>query len=331
MIKNRWFFGALFILFTLSIFPGCSKKLAATQSAGNASFKTIGYLLINRPGLPGTLSQFDFSRITHLNLAFVNPDSTGAFPDNPVIPQVVDLAHKAGVKVLMSIGGGNIPVWFAGFLQDDKRPAFDEALVAVVNKYKLDGLDVDLEGGAIDGHYSSFVNELSTAMKANGKLLTAAVATAYGPNTPDEALAEFDFINIMSYDKTGPWRPSEGGPHAPYEMAVSDLSYWGTTRAIPKSKMNMGLPFYGYGFSPGNMATSMEFGAIATTYPASASDDQLTLPDGGTLYYNGITTIRKKTALAMKQAGGVMIWELMQDAAGASSLLQNIHEVETGR
>jgi GH18 family chitinase len=327
-ISYKWL-----LLFSLivGVFPAYKEKNVMVQAAPHSSFKVIGYLPVGRRDLSGFLSNFDFSRITHLNLAFINPDSSGVFADIPVIPQVVRLAHRAGVKVLMSMGGGGIPVYFTGFLTDDKRAAFVQSIAATLDKYQLDGVDVDLEGNAIDQHYARFVSDLSSMVKARKKLLTAAVATPYGADTPDAALEKFDFINIMSYDKTGPWRPSNPGPHAPYDSAVSDLVYWGKTRSIPKSKMTLGLPFYGYGFGPGNMTSDMNFSTIAATYPAAVNDDQVALPDGETMYYNGITTIRKKTALAMQETSGIMIWELLQDAQGPVSLLKNIHEVLDGK
>ncbi len=327
-ISYKWLL--LFSLIVL-VLPAYKENGAMAQSAHNSSFKVIGYLPVGRHDLSGFLSNFDFGSITHLNLAFINPDSSGAFADIPVIPQIVHLAHRAGVKVLMSMGGGGIPAYFTGFLTDDKRAAFVQSIASTLDKYQLDGVDVDLEGSAIDQHYAPFVSDLSSMVRARKKLLTAAVATPYGANTPDAALANFDFINIMSYDKTGPWRPSNPGPHAPYDSAVSDLVYWGKTRSIPKFKMTLGLPFYGYGFGPGNMTSDMNFSKIVAAYPASAYDDQVALPDGETMYYNGITTIRKKTTLAMQETSGIMIWELLQDAQGPVSLLKNIHDVLNGK
>ncbi len=35
--------------------------------------------------------------------------------------------------------------------------------------------------------------------------------------------------------------------------------------------------------------------------------------------YNGPATIRRKTELALQLAGGIMIWELSQDARGSDS------------
>jgi chitodextrinase len=42
--------------------------------------------------------------------------------------------------------------------------------------------------------------------------------------------------------------------------------------------------------------------------------------------YNGITTIKSKTDLAWDQGGGIMMWELSQDAVGTYSLLSAIHD-----
>ncbi|MHA4806545.1 glycosyl hydrolase family 18 protein [Flavitalea flava] len=325
MLEKRF----IFLLIALTALPGCKKNEASAQSGTNDNFKTVGYLLINRPNLMQDMVRVDFSRLTHLNLAFVNPDATGAFPDNPLLPQLVKMAHDHQVKVLLSIGGGEIPAWVTGFLTDDKRAAFVSALTEVVSRYDIDGVDVDLEGSSINEHYATFVADLSIALKAKKKLITAAIATVYGPTLPDEALARFDFVNIMSYDKTGPWNPALPGQHSPYDMAVSDLTYWGKTRGIPKEKITLGLPFYGYGFGANQTTSGMSFGDIIAGYPGAENKDQVTLGDGETMYYNGIPTIRSKAALAVKEAGGLMIWEILQDAQGANSLLKNMNDVIT--
>ena len=41
----------------------------------------------------------------------------------------------------------------------------------------------------------------------------------------------------------------------------------------------------------------------------------------------GIPTIKKKTAFAMQNAGGVMIWELLEDAPDEKSLLRVVDSV----
>ncbi|MBN9383217.1 MAG: hypothetical protein J0H74_20850 [Chitinophagaceae bacterium] len=323
----------LAVLAMLSLLTLCNKTGKGadpgTGVPGKSKFRTVGYLMINRVDLVTAVTTIDWHKLTHLNLAFVNPDSTGVFTVNPHLPVVVQTAHDNQVQVLMSLGGGSMPAWMNGLLTDEKRAAFIEAIIKVVDGYLLDGVDVDLEGSNIDGHYASFVSELSTALAPKKKLVTAAVATWSGDGVPDAALSRFDFINIMSYDKTGPWNPSVAGPHAPYDMAVSDLAYWGGRRGVPKAKLVLGLPFYGYGFGANQVTSTMSYKDIVGAYPGAENKDQVSLPDGETMYYNGAPTIRSKTALALKDAQGVMIWELTQDAQGSGSLLKQINEVIT--
>lgn len=323
----------LIVLATLSLLTVCKKTGnradQGTDAPGKKEFRTVGYLMISRTDLATAVTTIDWPRLTHLNLAFVNPDSTGVFTVIPQLSAVVQTAHDHKVKVLMSLGGGSMPAWMNGLLTDGRRTAFIAAIVKIVDGYGLDGVDVDLEGSNIDGHYASLVSDLSAALTPQKKLLTAAVATWSGDGVPDAALSRFDFINIMSYDKTGPWNPSVAGQHAPYDMAVSDLAYWGGRRGVPKAKLVLGLPFYGYGFGANQVTSTMSYRDIVSAYPGAEDKDQVSLPDGETMYYNRIPTIRNKTSLALKDAQGVMIWELTQDAQGTGSLLKHINEVIT--
>ena len=216
------------------------------------------------------------------------------------------------------------PIYYANLLNEENRPALIQKLAQLTALYDLDGIDVDLEGERVDANYENFITGLSAVLKAKGKLLTAAVATVYKVRYTDKALAAFDFINIMSYDKTGPWRPEKPGQHAPYQMAVDDIDYWANTKGIAKDKLNLGIPFYGYGFGAG-APESMSFGKIISTYPGSENNDEVDLPGGGVIYYNGTATIKSKTQLALQHAGGIMIWQLLQDAQGDQSLLKLVN------
>ncbi|MDB5134678.1 MAG: hypothetical protein JWP37_1281 [Mucilaginibacter sp.] len=294
-------------------------------NAQQIQFRIIGYLRLQNI-LDGQASQVDYSKVTHLNIAFINPDSTGNFAAFKGLRAFVDRVHQYHVKVLASIGGGLAPAYYSALLTDANRMAFMDKLAQLTELYNLDGVDIDLEGERIDTNYGNFITGLSLILKPKGKLLTAAVATVYKTRYTDRALSLFDFINIMSYDKTGPWKPENPGPHAPYYMAVEDLNYWVVEKGIPKNKLNLGIPFYGYGFGP-NAPADMSFRKIAGTYPGAANNDEIDIPGGGTIYYNGILTIKNKTLLALQQAGGIMIWQLLQDAAGTNSLLNTVNAV----
>lgn len=318
------------VMVMLALSTSCSKK-NVTVSKGNqgeARFKVIGYLP-NQTDLLAAANKVDFGKITHLYIAFINPDSSGNLKGTENLKQVATLAHSKSVKIMASIGGGGAPKYYPSFLIGEKKTKLIKDLVNLAVDNSLDGIDVDLEGALIDANYENFVIDLSAALRQKDKLITAAIATVYKDQFTDKALAQFDFVNIMSYDRTGPWRPDKPGPHAPYSMAEEDLTYWLETRKIPREKLTLGVPFYGYGFG-GTAPESMSYKNILRQYPDSIDQDQMHL-NGGMVYYNGLSTIKKKTELAKQKVSGVMIWQLMQDSTGTKSLLGGIDEVVKGK
>ncbi|HYG19535.1 MAG TPA: glycosyl hydrolase family 18 protein [Ohtaekwangia sp.] len=313
-------------LVILLLFVGFSPFMLTAQKV--PTFKVVGYYSLDaarKNVKPKTLK-----RLTHINLWFLNPDSLGNFTrDLSYLGPFVASAHDRNVKVLFSIGGGTKQPEYHHLLQDSLRPMLIKNLVTEVLRYDIDGVDVDLEGSNIDANYEKFVVELATVLRSYQKLTTAAIAVYYKDQLTDKALSQFDFVNVMSYDRTGPWRPENPGPHALYEHAVEDLDYFGVQRNIPKERMTLGVPFYGYGYGPEltSPAISMGFGKIVSEFRGAEMTDQWTMPGGKILYYNGVPTIERKTRLAAEKASGIMIWEIRSDARGSKSLLKAIHRV----
>lgn len=315
-----------------AVLPLLAQTKKGKQNSVSEPFRIIGYysfkaaLTVNAGGKDSSGYQIPFDKLTHINLWFVNPDSLGNFSQNfSGLESFIKTAHKHQIKVLFSIGGGSRQSQYHTLLQDKHRSLLVQKLVEITRLYNLDGIDVDLEGSDIDENYEKFVTELSTALKAHNKLITAAIAVYYKDQLSDKALAQYDFVNIMSYDRTGPWNPDKPGPHSTYEHAVEDLTYFGKERAIPKQKMTLGLPFYGYGYGKGLTATSMDFKQIQESFPTSELANEWAMPDGRTVYYNGIEVIKQKTKLAQQKASGIMIWQLTGDASGPFSLLDAVY------
>lgn len=304
----------------------CMAFVSLLAQPSTPKFKVVGYYSLNAAMTAG--KNIPLKRLTHVNLWFLNPDTLGNFRDLSGLEPFIKAAHRKKVKILFSIGGGSKQPQYHTLLKDDKRAMLVNNLVQHVLKYGLDGLDVDLEGSNIDIYYEKFVVELRQVLQSHGKLLTAAIAVYYKDQLTDNALAQFDFVNVMSYDRTGPWRPERPGPHSTYDHAVEDLEYFGDVRKIPKEKMTLGVPFYGYGYGPEltSNAISMNFGQIVSTFPGAEAVDQWTMPEGKIIYYNGIPTMKKKTTLAKEKASGIMIWQVMGDANGSKSLLKAIHK-----
>ena len=292
-----------------------------------AQFRVIGY--VQPWGEAPDTNKIAFDKLTHLNIAFVNPDSLGNLVLPPGFDTLISKAHFFKVKVLASIGGGSHNIYYARLLMDANRAALVEKLVQLSVDYNLDGIDVDLEGEAIDNNYDELIADLSAGLKPLGKLLTAAFATWNANNISNAALKKFDFINIMSYVQTGPWRPKEPGPHSTYIKAEEDLNYWTGIRGFSRKKINLGIPFYGYCFGT-KYGESMSYEQIVENFPGSTQQDVVVPETGGIIYYNGMPTIKSKTILAQKKAGGVMIWQLLQDSQGSNSLLNVVHETIKG-
>jgi len=308
------------LLLLLAVFS-CKTRKAGIQTSTKNNFRVVGYMLSGTIA-KGQASKFDLSQLTHLDIFFNGTGANGKFKHVDHLDGVIDAAHKNNVKVIATIGNGV----GLSLLTKANRAAFIDSLVKSAVELQIDGIDVDLEGDHIDSNYESFVGDLSAALRSKGKLTTAAIATWESVQLTDKALSCFDFLSVMTYDATGPWNLKEPGPHSPFSMAVADLDFWTNKRHIVKDKLNLGLPFYGYSFGP-DTPREFHYRQIVDKYPGAELTDQVNGTPGNIVYYNGIATIKKKTEFAMQNAGGVMIWELSEDAADDRSLLKAVNSV----
>jgi GH18 family chitinase len=271
----------------------------------------------------------DYAKLTHLNLAFENPDDDGRLSFHRRNPALIARARAAGVKVLVSIGGGSasgdevLKARYFRLMAADRREKFAGEIAAYLKRHGFDGIDVDIEGPSINPDYGGFIAALDRALEPEGKLLTAALSQGYGGSrVPDEALARLDFLNIMAYDATGPWDPDRHGQHSSMEFAKQALAYW-LGRGVAKDRAVLGVPFYGYGFGEAYRAGGYAYADVLALYPEAHERDEV----GQTIWHNSAPTIRAKAAhVREQQLGGIMIWSLNQDVAGGKSLLKAVHE-----
>lgn len=308
-------FKTLQLLFLLLMFT-------ANVKAQTSPFRIIGYVP-NWIDVNSFVKNFNFKQVTHLNYAFQNPDAAGNLVgSNTGLTALVSKAHANNVKVLISIGGGSagdgtIKTYFHNLIStSEKRAAFIHKIALYLKMYKLDGLDVDEEGPAINSNYGAFIKQLADSIKPKGYLLTTAVGWG-NENIKNSTLLLFDYVTLMAYDYTGDWDQTRPGQHSPYWYAQKMIKDF-TARGVKKENLCLGVPFYGYGFY--KLKGSYNYKTILTKFPNAWQTDQV----GDTIYYNGMTTIWKKTKLALAQTSGVMIWELSNDATGDRSLLRVI-------
>ena len=318
-----------FVLSLFMTFVACQHKEKIPYVTGpdiyvkDTNFKVVGYLPVR--GF-NEIDELELDRLTYLNLAFANPDKEGklVFTDHADIKPVVAKAHAAGLKVFISLAGGGRPdttVWNS-VLQPDNMNLFIKNILDYVDGNNLDGVDVDIEWNLlpyINNRYTAFVVELKDALHARGKGITTALgATGLHESVTQESLEAYDFINVMVYDKTGPWRPDDIGPHAPFSYAEEAISYWTEKRNIPAQKIILGVPFYGHDFT--QPASSVSFRKIIREQVEYAYQDSV-----NNRYYDAIPTVVRKAKLAKEKLGGIMIWEISHDTLHSDlSLLRTI-------
>lgn len=292
----------------------------------NAQSKVVAYVP-NWVDLATFAETIDYPKLTHINIAFENPvNASGELSFNDQNPVLIAKAHAKHVQVLVSIGGASAstdqkPLFF-DLIRDAKRAGFVAKIVDYVLAHNFDGVDVDLEGPAINKDYGAFIQDLARALKPKGKLLTAALSQGYGGNNvPDSVFEPLDFVNIMAYDGAGPWDPKSPGQHSSMEFAKSSVTYW-LKRGLPKSKAVLGVPFYGYGFGTAFRNRDYPYSEIIVSYPGAENADMV----GNTIWYNGVPTIRAKAQYVVDEGlAGLMIWSLDYDGKGAQSLLTAIY------
>ncbi|MFJ2591671.1 glycosyl hydrolase family 18 protein [Streptomyces erythrochromogenes] len=262
------------------------------------------------------------------------------------------------IKVLWSFGGWT---WSGGFPQAAANPtAFAQSCYNLVEDPRwadvFDGIDLDWEypnacGLSCDSSGPAAFKNLMQAVKARfgaNNLVTAAItADASDGGKIDKAdyagAAQYtDFYNVMTYDFFGAWAAQ--GPTAPHSPLTS---YAGIPQAgfnsadaiaklkakgVPGSKLNLGIGFYGRGWTgvtqaaPGGTAT----GPAPGTYEQGIEDYKVlknscpaTGTVAGTAYakcgsnwwsYDTPATIAGKMTWAKQQGlRGAFYWEFSGD------------------
>ena len=265
----------------------------------------VGYLgVYKNADWAAVAKTLDFTKMTHLNLAFINPpicagactaqsDMTLAGNrslTDEALKAIVDAAHAHGTKVLISIGGDggdkNIMQFYnAGFSRRAGRR--DRRLSR--QEHDIDGVDVDIEQPTQMGvPFTQFVKTLVAKLRPKGKLVTAAVAQYIQAGAQDEVLPLFDIVNVMIYGS--------------YERSVTDMAWWANNKHVPREKLTLGIGFHNYS-------------ALLANYPNAWAVDTVgggTYRDGAVFTYQGENTVGRETQLGA-QYGGAMIWELTQD------------------
>lgn len=286
------------------------------------SFKVVGY----QPDWSADTAGIPYRQLTHVCYAFALPTNAAggvALSSGTAaarLRDVVNRAHAAGTKVLLSVYGG----LGAADLQSVRianstpigRANAVGAIMRIVEEFDLDGVDMDWEYPTGQGNdYAALMGSLRGALPG-GKLLTAAVIAGanFGAGLAIQrpVFELVDWLGVMTYDDNLP-----GQPHASFDFMVHYCRQW-LDRGLPAAKLVAGIPAYA---RPSGTAYRIYVGQDR----ANADRDVV----GGS-GYNGRPTVRAKTQWALGNAGGVMFWELSQDTRDDTSLVGVAYSTAAG-
>jgi chitinase len=284
-------------------------------------FRVVGYF----PSWSGDPAEIQYRALTHIDYAFLTPTAQGGYlpvPRAEKLAALIEMAHAHGVKVLASLGGADDGIGAFETIATDPQisAVFIDNTMALVAGYGLDGIDMDWEFPAmkVADEYAVLMHCLAERLHAAGCLLTAAVSAGswHGGAIRGSVIEDVDFLNVMAYDD-GYRQP--GVHHSTYDFAWAAMRYWLNDRGASPSKVILGVPFYGRSLKDRHSRTFKSI--LARDCNAPGKDVS------GEFGYNGFATLRDKALrLAHNLGGGVMIWQIAQDAPGTTSLLNAIFD-----
>ena len=241
--------------------PASAQVSAAASTAPKRLVADYGYW--SRTQTPAySADQIPFKKLTHINHAGVGFDANGNLdvPAGFLERKLIDKGHDNGVKVMLLIGGdfNGLEATSGGLANLLKN------LQTFIREYGYDGVDIDWEYPVTTADatlFRSLLLGLRSFLPSPQSVISADVAPwgGDGYDFPDSK-GIVDYFNVMTYDCAGPWTDS-GQLNSPifldpYNPEQYNCDPGGSIKdatdlfvkdlAIPKSKLNMGTPFYGY-------------------------------------------------------------------------------------
>jgi chitinase len=282
-----------------------------------------------------------------------------AIPAGFVMPELLELAHSAERTVILDVGGGRSYEAFASVLADPtERGTFVQNLTRFILEQGYDGASIDWEFPQTPGdgqNLSALMAELRASFDAADRDLQLSVAVSSnekrGQWIDAEAITpKVDYYLVMTFGYYGPWS-SESGHNAPLyppppqegpsRCVDQSLRYWIETRGVPRSKILMGLPFFGLWFDSEDLYQAFtetrqaDYRNIKPLVNSGYSyhwDDSSQVPylihddSPGVWSYDDPHSVAIKVDYVLSNGlGGVAIWDLTMDlVAGEHELLKAI-------
>lgn len=222
----------------------------------------------------GEPRNINFRLYTHLCHAFLVADGEGNVREARTVPSrgLTGEAHKAGVKVLLSLGGWGWDGQFASIVsRPEAEDRYVKAVMGLVDEFDYDGIDLDWEYPDTEEEVVGFERlsrrfrkELDAIGAKEGRPMVLTMAASANPGTlrwlgKKFLLETMDWINVMTYDFTGDWT-NYAGHHSPLfasskqpggspRSTEATVKYLLGERGMPADRLAVGIPLYGLGFA----------------------------------------------------------------------------------
>ena len=268
---SRWALGGTLAMVSLGAFAETKVTSAIV----------VGYVFTQNIALEA--GEIDARRLNRINYAFANIRDgrmvTGFAQDAKNFASLRELKRQnPSLQVLVSVGGW---LWSTNFsdvsLTLTSRKVFVQSVIDLLQKYELDGLDVDWEYPGMTGaghpfreqdkeNFTSLLKELRQRFDLETKRTHRRLYLSIAAGASEEYLDHVemrkvqryvDTINLMAYDYYEPGSDKITGHHAPLFASDADpkrISGDGSVNAleqagVPAAKILLGIPFYGHVWS----------------------------------------------------------------------------------
>jgi chitinase len=263
-----------FAILVLPMFLPYSLRAATSLSPNK---EIIAYIFPkDRIIAPGEVAA---GKVTRINYAFANLQNgviVEGFAHDAENFAVLNSLKKENPKltVLVSVGGWT---WSGNFsdmaLTKQSRSLFIESAVKFVERYNLDGLDIDWEYPGMTGNnnkfrpedkqnYTLLLKELRERFNHEQKKLHRHLVTSIATGASTDFLEHtemskvqryVDTVNLMSYDyyvpvwdkTTGHHAPLFTNPADPKKISADSTVHEYESAGVPVNKIVLGVPFYG--------------------------------------------------------------------------------------
>ncbi len=317
------------------------------KGSGQAKYLSTGYVYTNY----GNLTQFALNNLDIIYPSFLNINSSADWVNltsamNKIENYIRAKANNSGTKIVVSINQENNSGAFSSVASSEElRKKFAANICEVVQKYHLDGIDIDWEtpSSTEKGNFTLMMKEIYTSLKAINKdyLVTAAIGGGkWAPPKYDlpNSIQYLDYVNLMTYSmcsgnsyyQNALYKSTHGATLVSCSIDESITIY--DENKVPREKILVGIPFYcvlqtgseGYGSKVGT-GKSISYSSFLNNYKSLETmveyfDEECGVPycyDATNKYFvsydNERSIMLKSQYIHEKGLAGLMFWQYGQD------------------